>query len=104
MDTLKDGDLLLMDYAPDYRYYTSDVARMWPVNGRYNEEQRELNAFVLAYRDALFRHTRPGATSDQVLDGAAADMAKYLARNPIAKIPEYKVCAVRIGKRPAVRS
>ena len=84
-DTLKDGDLLLMDYAPDYRYYTSDVARMWPVNGRYNAEQRELNAFVLAYRDALFRYTRPGATSDQVLDGAAADMAKYLARNPIAK-------------------
>ena len=84
-DTLKDGDLLLMDYAPDYRYYTSDVARMWPVNGRYTAEQRELNAFVLAYRDALFRHTRPGVTSDQVLDGAAADMAKYLAANPIAK-------------------
>ncbi|MBK7935354.1 MAG: aminopeptidase P family protein [Acidobacteria bacterium] len=26
-DKLKDGDLVLMDYAPDYRYYTSDVTR-----------------------------------------------------------------------------
>ena len=82
--TLEDGDLLLMDYAPDYRYYTSDVARMWPVNGRYTAEQRELSAFVLAYRDALFRHTRPGVTSDQILDRAALDMEKYLASYPIA--------------------
>ena len=87
-DRLKAGDLLLMDYAPDYRYYTSDVARMWPVNGRYTPQQRQLSEFILAYRDALFRHTRPGVTSDQVLDGAAADMAAYLARNPFAK-PAY---------------
>ena len=24
-----------MDYAPDYRYYVSDIGRMWPVNGTY---------------------------------------------------------------------
>ena len=41
-DKLKDGDLVLMDYAPDYRYYTSDVTRMWPVNGKYTEGQRAL--------------------------------------------------------------
>src|SRR5262245_28778740 len=33
---LKDGDLVLMDYAPDYRYYVSDIARMWPVNGKFS--------------------------------------------------------------------
>jgi len=30
-DTLVDGDLVLMDYAPDYRYYVSDIGRVWPV-------------------------------------------------------------------------
>lgn len=78
-DKLKDGDLVLMDYAPDYRYYTSDVTRMWPVNGRFNKEQRELLSFINAYRDALFRQIRPRVTSDQVLDQAAAEMEKYLA-------------------------
>lgn len=77
-DKLKDGDLLLMDYAPDYRYYTSDVTRMWPVNGKYNSEQRALTSYILAYRDALFKHVRPGVTSDHVLDSAANDMEKYL--------------------------
>src|SRR5262245_13353598 len=32
--TLKDGDLVLMDYAPDYRYYNSDLGREWPDNGK----------------------------------------------------------------------
>jgi len=32
---LLDGDLLLIDCAPDYQYYTSDITRMWPVNGKY---------------------------------------------------------------------
>jgi len=32
---LKDGDLVLINYAPDYHYYTSDVTRMWPVNGSF---------------------------------------------------------------------
>ena len=28
------GQLVLMDAAPDYRYYTSDIGRMWPVSRR----------------------------------------------------------------------
>ncbi|MDP2389754.1 MAG: aminopeptidase P N-terminal domain-containing protein, partial [Acidobacteriota bacterium] len=31
LDPLQAGDMVLMDYAPDLRYYTSDVTRMWPV-------------------------------------------------------------------------
>lgn len=77
-DVLKDGDLVLMDYAPDYRYYTSDVTRIWPVNGKFNTAQKELYNFIVAYRDALFRYVKPGVTSNEVLDKAAADMRQYL--------------------------
>ncbi len=84
-DRLNDGDLVLMDYAPDYRYYTSDVTRMWAVNGKFNQEQRELYGFILAYRDALFKHIRPGVTSDHVLDSAAKDMEKYLVGKTFVK-------------------
>src|SRR5262245_43061481 len=45
LDQLKDGDLILLDFAPDYGYYTSDVTRMWPVNGKYSPMQRELLDF-----------------------------------------------------------
>jgi len=84
-DKLKNGDLLLMDYAPDIRYYTSDVTRMWPVNGKYTVGQRALTNFILAYRDALLRHIRPGVTSDYVLDSAARDMEQYLVGKTFEK-------------------
>lgn len=77
-DPLKAGDLVLMDYAPDYHNYTSDVTRMWPVNGQFDEAQTALYLFIEEYRNALFRHLRPGITSNEVLDRAAADMEKYL--------------------------
>ena len=83
-DVLKNGDLVLMDYAPDYRYYTSDVTRIWPVNGKFSAEQRELYNFIVAFRDALFRYIKPGVTAADVLDRASADMTKYLADKKFA--------------------
>lgn len=77
-DLLQDGDLVLMDYAPDYHYYTSDVTRIWPVNGKFTESQKNLYNFIVAYRDALFKYIKPGVTSNEVLDKAAADMKQYL--------------------------
>lgn len=89
-DRLVDGDLVLMDYAPDYKYYASDVTRIWPVNGRFSEAQSALYEFVVAYRDALFRHVKPGATSDEVLDLAAKDMRRYLEGKTFAKASHLK--------------
>ncbi|MEE9473808.1 MAG: M24 family metallopeptidase, partial [Acidimicrobiia bacterium] len=71
---LKDGDLVLMDYAPDYKYYTSDVTRMWPVNGKFSKAQRELLGFILEYWKTLLRKIRPGVMAGQIMDEAAADM------------------------------
>jgi Xaa-Pro aminopeptidase len=82
---LKDGDLVLMDYAPDFHNYTSDVTRMWPVNGTYSEEQRQLCEFILAYRNALLKRIRPGVTAERVLDDAADEMREYLAKATFTK-------------------
>lgn len=89
-DVLQDGDMVLMDYAPDYRYYTSDVTRIWPVNGKFDEGQRALYNYIVAYRDALFRHIKPGVTSDYVLDQAAAEMKQYLEGKTFANPAHLK--------------
>lgn len=83
-DPLRTGDLVLMDYAPDYRYYTSDVTRIWPVNGTFTPAQRALYEFIVAYRDALFRYIKPGVTADEVLDRAATEMRQYLVGKSFA--------------------
>ncbi len=89
-DVLRDGDLVLMDYAPDYRYYTSDVTRIWPVNGTFTPAQAALYEFIVVYRDAFFRHIKPGVTSDEVLDRAAADMKQWLVGKTFASPAHLK--------------
>src|SRR6185295_8745009 len=52
-ETLKDGDLVQFDYAPDYKYYQSDVTRVFPANGRFTARQRELYVIYLRLYQAL---------------------------------------------------
>jgi Xaa-Pro aminopeptidase len=89
---LADGDLVLMDYAPDYRYYTSDVARMWPVNGVFSPVQRELYGWILEYYEELQRHIRPGVTADQIMDETAVVMRPRFEARTWSK-PSYEQAA-----------
>src|SRR5713226_3615287 len=92
---LRDGDLVLMDYAPEYHYYVSDIGRMWPVNGKYSGWQRELLEFVLEYGNAILERIRPGVTAAQVMDDARAAMEQVFARTKFSK-PIYEQAARRL--------
>ena len=91
-ETLKDGDLVLMDYAPDYRYYVSDIGRVWPVNGKYTPQQRELLQFVLEFHKAVLSRIRPGVTAAQIHDEAKKAMEPVFARTKFSK-PIYEKAA-----------
>ncbi|HJW13982.1 MAG TPA: Xaa-Pro peptidase family protein, partial [Thermoanaerobaculia bacterium] len=82
---MEDGDFLLMDYAPDYGYYMSDVTRMWPVNGRFSGWQRELYGFYLSCYRAILKAIRPGATAPAIMREAAGEMDKALAAAKFSK-------------------
>jgi Xaa-Pro aminopeptidase len=82
---LRDGDLVLMDCAPDYSYYTSDIGRMWPVSGRYRAVQRELYGFVVEYHQALLQRIRPGVVAAQVMDEVAEAMGQVVSRRTFSK-------------------
>ncbi len=99
---LEDGDLLLMDYAPDVGYYTSDVTRMWPVNGRFNEWQRDLYGFYLACYRAILDAIRPGDTA-VVMGEAAARMEEIVRGWPFTK-PHYRSAAEEFVRSYARRA
>ena len=90
--TLKDGDLVLMDFAPDYRYYVSDIGRVWPVNGKYNPVQRELLQFVLEFHKAVLSRIRPGVTAAAIHEEAKKAMEPVFARTKFSK-PIYEKAA-----------
>jgi len=82
---LKSGDMVLMDYAPDFRYYVSDIGRMWPVNGTYEPWQRELLQIILEYRNVVLDIIRPGITTEQVLEEARQRMKPIMKRYKFSK-------------------
>jgi len=93
--SLRDGDLVLMDYAPDVSNYTSDIGRMWPVNGTYTAHQRELYGFVVEYHKAVLSRLRPGVLPAQVLSEAASIMQPVIEMTAFSK-PIYEEAAHRM--------
>ena len=94
-DQLKSGDLVLMDFAPEYHYYTSDIARMWPVSGKYSASQRELLQFVLDYRNCILKRIKPGVTTRAIQADAQTAMEEVFARTKFSK-PIYEKAARRL--------
>jgi len=82
---LLDGDLVLVDCAPDYHYYTSDIGRMWPVNGHYSPVQRELYGFIVKYHKVLLSLIRPGLTDTWILQKAATEMLNVIENTGFSK-------------------
>lgn len=86
---MKDGDFLLMDYAPDVGYYMSDVTRMMPVNGKFNDWQRELYGFYIGCYKAILKNIKPGLTAQAIKKNAAREMQQILTRTRFSK-PIYE--------------
>ena len=49
---LNDGDLVCVDAGCEYEWYTADVTRTWPVNGRFSASQTKLYNAVLKALEA----------------------------------------------------
>jgi len=83
---LKDGDLVQFDYAPDYKYYTSDVTRVFPANGRFTARQREMYSIYLQLYQALMTsirvHASPGAIVKDAIVKMDAAMASFRFTDP----------------------
>jgi Xaa-Pro aminopeptidase len=79
--TLADGDLVQFDYAPDFKYYQSDVTRVFPANGRFTPRQREYYEIYLKLYQALLRsiavHKTPGEVIAMAVTKMDAIMAGY---------------------------
>jgi Xaa-Pro aminopeptidase len=74
----KAGDLVLFDYAPDYKYYSSDVTRMFPISGSFTSDQRELYTIYVKLYQAMMTSIRPGRVS-AILQEIAEKMDSVVA-------------------------
>ena len=77
-DVTRNGQMLLVDAGADYRYYTADITRTYPVNGKFTPIQRDLYQLVLASLDAAINTVRPGSNWDTIYSTSMGVLAQGL--------------------------
>ncbi|MEW5914926.1 MAG: Xaa-Pro peptidase family protein [Gemmatimonadota bacterium] len=94
---MRAGDLVFVDYgAAEYRTYTADLCRTWPVSGRFTPEQRKYYDIVLEAQEAAIAAMRPGAMMLDAIKAAAHVFRKHGLEQyeDIAKMGEDKVWGI----------
>jgi Xaa-Pro aminopeptidase len=76
---LQDGDLVQFDYAPDYKYYQSDVTRVFPANGKFTPRQREYYDIYLRLYRAVMTSIKVHAAPHDVIKEAVVKMDEIMA-------------------------
>lgn len=75
---LQRGKLLLIDTGCELDGYTSDLTRVVPIAGTFNEAQRELHAVVVAAQGAAMKKVKPSASLLSAQTAASRELARGL--------------------------
>ena len=79
---LADGDLVQFDYAPDFRYYQSDVTRVFPANGVFTARQRETYEIYPRLYRAVMTSIKAHITTAEVIKAAVVKMDAIMESFP----------------------
>ena len=85
---MEDGDLLLMDIGAEYGYYTADITRTIPVNGKFTTEQREIYQLVLEAQKAAIEQMIPSNMFSDANDTVKAVINRGLSELGLITDPE----------------
>jgi Xaa-Pro aminopeptidase len=86
------GDLVQFDYAPDYKYYSSDVTRVFPANGKFTPRQREFYSIYLKLYQALMTSIEVHKLPADITHNAVIKMDAIMASFPFTD-PKIKKAA-----------
>lgn len=95
---LQDGDLVQFDYAPDYKYYVSDVTRVFPANGKFTPRQREFYTIYLRLYQALMTSIKVREAPSKIIKEAVVKMDAVMASFKFTD-PKIKEAANRFVER-----
>jgi Xaa-Pro aminopeptidase len=84
-DSLKAGDLLLIDAGAECDHYAADITRTFPVSGRFTEPQKQLYQLVLDAQAAALEQIRPGLPWNAAHEAAVETLTRGLVELGILK-------------------
>ena len=98
-DSLKDGDLVLIDTGGEFNMYSGDITRVYPVNGKFSKRQRECYQAVLEINKTFIRELKPGSSWNQLYKSASQLAGEIYTKYGFVKDPKkhLEVSYHRIG-------
>ncbi len=91
---IDEGDLVLVDAAAEFDYFSADITRTYPASGRFSASQRSVYDVVLAAQHAALEMSRPDSTMTDVHDAAVATIAEGLVALGLLPGPVERVLAM----------
>ncbi len=82
------GEILLIDYAPEYEHVVVDITRTWPVSGKFSERQAAIYDAVFAAQQAGIAAAKPGVT----LGDVEAACSKSIKDAGFQKLQRHGAC------------
>ena len=82
---LLEKDLVLIDAAAEFDYYTADVTRTFPISGNFSPEQREVYLAVLKAQKNCIRMAKPGQTLRGIHEHATEVLTEELRKLKVLK-------------------
>ncbi len=59
---LENGSLILIDAGSEWNYYSADITRTWPVNGKFTNKQKDIYEIVLEANTKAIEECKIGNT------------------------------------------
>lgn len=84
-DTLKEGDLILIDSGAEYDYYCSDITRTYPISGKFSKEQKEIYEIVLDANKQCIKKAKEGVKFDDLKNFCDKVLAEGMVSKGILK-------------------
>lgn len=74
----KDGDLVLIDAGAEKNYYTADITRAYPMNGKFSVAQRDVYSRVLKVQKNICAMVKPGLPYESLQEEARKQLTQEL--------------------------
>ncbi|MFK4069546.1 aminopeptidase P family protein [Streptomyces sp. NPDC029674] len=97
---VRSGELLLLDAGVEtHTYYTADITRTLPINGRFNELQKKIYDAVYEAQEAGIAAVKPGAKFRDFHDAAQRVLAEKLVEWGLVEGPVERVLELGLQRR-----
>ena len=85
---IADGDLILTDFGAQWKWYSADISRTFPANGKFTARQKEIYSIVLGGMKLVFSLIKPGVVFKTLQESLKEYYVKELTKIGLIKDKE----------------